>query len=72
MALVHEQLYSAQGLAQVDFVAYLRELARGVLRSYTAQSAQVQLAFESDAAVMLDVEQAIPLGLILTELVSVV
>jgi PAS domain S-box-containing protein len=70
MALVHEQLYSAQDLAHVDFVAYLRELTRSVLRSYTAQSAQVRLMFDSDADVMLDVEQAIPLGLILTELVS--
>jgi PAS domain S-box-containing protein len=70
MALVHEQLYGARDLAHVDFVAYLRELTRSVLRSYTAQSAQVRLAFDIDAAVMLEIEKAIPLGLILTELVS--
>jgi two-component sensor histidine kinase/CheY-like chemotaxis protein len=70
MALVHEQLYQAQDLARVDFAAYLRELATSVLRSYTAQSAQVGLAFDADTVVGLDIDTAIPLGLILTELVS--
>lgn len=70
MALVHEQLYRAHDLAHVGFAAYLRELAASVLRSYTAQSAQVVLAFDTDDLVTLDVESAIPLGLILTELIS--
>jgi FixJ family two-component response regulator len=70
MALVHEQLYQAQDLARVDLAAYLRELAMSVLRSYTAQSAQVRLAFDSSTVVALDIDTAIPLGLILTELVS--
>jgi two-component sensor histidine kinase/CheY-like chemotaxis protein len=70
MALVHEQLYQAQDLARVDFAAYLRELATGVLSSYTAHAAQVGLAFDADTVVALDIDTAIPLGLILTELVS--
>jgi two-component sensor histidine kinase/CheY-like chemotaxis protein len=70
MALVHEQLYQAPDLARVDFAAYLRELATSVQRSYTAQSAPVGLAFDTDTMVALDIDTAIPLGLILTELVS--
>src|SRR5215213_7945552 len=70
MALVHEQLYQAQDLARVDFAAYLRELAMSVLRSYIGQSAPVGLSFDADTVVALDIDTAIPLGLILTELVS--
>jgi two-component sensor histidine kinase/CheY-like chemotaxis protein len=69
MALIHEQLYQAPDLARVDFAAYLRGLATSVLRSYIAVSAQVGLAFDADT-VALDIDTAIPLGLILTELVS--
>src|SRR6185503_3312583 len=60
MALVHEQLYQAQDLAHVDCAAYLRQLAASVLRSYTAQSTQVELAFESHAAVALEIDTTIP------------
>jgi len=70
MALVHEQLYQAQDLAHIDFVTYLRDLAASVLRSYEVRSDQIALAIEIDDAVALDIDTAIPLGLILTELVS--
>jgi two-component sensor histidine kinase/CheY-like chemotaxis protein len=70
MALVHEQLYRAQDLAHVDCAAYLRELAGSVLRSYEAQSARVVLTCAIDGALALEIDTAIPLGLILTELVS--
>jgi PAS domain S-box-containing protein len=70
MALVHEQLYRAADLAHVDFAAYLHELTASVLRSYEAQSARIALTCESDAVLALDIDAAIPLGLILTELVS--
>jgi PAS domain S-box-containing protein len=70
MALVHEWLYQAHDLAHVDFATYLRELAASVLRSYEDQSAQIALEFATDDAVALDIDTAIPLGLILTELVS--
>jgi len=70
MVLIHEQLYQTPNLARVDFAAYLRELATRMLRSYTPQSAQVGLAFDADPGVVLDIDTAIPLGLILAELVS--
>ena len=70
MALVHEQLYRAHDLDHIDFTAYLRELAASVLRSYEGRCAQIRLTFDIDDAVALDIDAAIPLGLILTELVS--
>jgi PAS domain S-box-containing protein len=70
MALVHEQLYRAHDLDHIDFATYLRELAASVLRSYEGRSAQITLTFDIDSAVALNIDTAIPLGLILTELVS--
>jgi PAS domain S-box-containing protein len=70
MALVHEQLYRAPDLAHLDCAAYLHELATSVLHSYETRSAQIALTCESDGALALDIDTAIPLGLILTELVS--
>jgi two-component system, sensor histidine kinase PdtaS len=70
MALVHEQLYQVPDLAHVDFTVYLRELAGRVVRSYMTQNAGIELTFDTDEAVALDIDTAIPLGLILTELVS--
>ncbi len=70
MALVHEQLYRAHDLAHVDCAAYLRELASSVLRSYETQSARIALTCAIDGALALEIDTAIPLGLILTELIS--
>jgi two-component sensor histidine kinase len=70
MALVHEQLYRAHDLAHIDFATYLRDLAASVLRSYEGRSSQIRLMFDIDDVVALDIDTAIPLGLILTELVS--
>ncbi len=72
MALVHEQLYRAQDLAHIDFVAYLRELTEVCCAPTPPNLPRCGWRSDSDAAVMLDVEQAIPLGLILTELLSIV
>jgi PAS domain S-box-containing protein len=70
MALVHEQLYGVQDVAHVDCSAYLHELAVSVLRSYEVQSARIVLAWAIDSALAVDINTAIPLGLIMTELVS--
>jgi PAS domain S-box-containing protein len=70
MALVHEQLYGTHDLAHIDFATYLRELAASVLRSYEGRSAQITLTFDIDDMAALDIDTAIPLGLVLTELVS--
>jgi PAS domain S-box-containing protein len=70
MALVHEQLYGAQDVAHVDCSAYLHELAVSVLRSYEVQSARIALTWAIDGELAVDINTAIPLGLIMTELVS--
>jgi two-component sensor histidine kinase/DNA-binding NarL/FixJ family response regulator len=69
MALIHEQLYRAGNLAEVDFAEYLRELVPHLARSYSACAAAVELKIEA-AKVLLPVDVAIPCGLIVNELIA--
>lgn len=69
MALVHEQLYQSKDLAHIDFRSYLSSLVEDVLASYRTRSARVSVAVEIEE-VFLDINAAIPCGLIVNELVS--
>lgn len=68
MALVHETLYSGN-LGRIDLSEYLHALCRHLFRSYGVDSSQIGLVLKVSNT-SLDLEQAIPLGLIINELVS--
>ncbi|MFO0983712.1 MAG: ATP-binding protein [Planctomycetota bacterium] len=69
MALIHERLYQTSDLARVAFRPYIEELVHHLLASYTVErngiTARVRVA-----DVSLDVDRAIPCGLLVNELVS--
>jgi PAS domain S-box-containing protein len=69
MALIHERLYRSKDLKHMDFGDYIRKLSMDLFRTYVANSARVQLELEVED-VMIDINTAIPLGLIINELVS--
>lgn len=69
MALIHQMLYRSENLAQVDFVAYARELAAYLFYSYRAHHQGVSLSVEGDE-LYLDINQLVPCGLIINELVT--
>jgi PAS domain S-box-containing protein len=67
IAAIHEQLYASKDLSSIEFGPYLRSLVRGLFGFHGVNK---RIALEIDTAdVVLTVEQAIPLGLILNELV---
>ena len=68
MALIHEKLYQSQDLANIDFSDYIESLAHHLFHSYTANPELVTL--ETDVDVSLDIDHAIPCGLIVNELLS--
>ena len=68
MALIHERLYQSESLARIDFGEYATSLANFLFRSY-AVSGTVQLLVETEPT-ELNIGTAVPLGLILNELVS--
>jgi len=66
MSLIHQMLYGSGDLAHVDLAGYARALA-SELRAAFDRSAELSLLTEP---VDLSVEQAIPCGLILNELIT--
>jgi two-component sensor histidine kinase len=68
MALVHEQLYSTETLDRINFSKYIQELATELHHACLPDVPGVRLRVEADA-VEIGVHMAIPLGLILNELV---
>jgi PAS domain S-box-containing protein len=69
IAAIHEQLYASKDLSSIEFGPYLRTLVRGLFGFHSINNKE-RIALEVQAAnVVLHVEQAIPLGLIVNELV---
>jgi len=69
MSLIHQTLYQSQDFAQVDFQRFLGELLPRLTESYGARSRQVRIEIRS-TDVKLPINEAIPCGLIVNELVS--
>ncbi len=69
MALIHERLYASQTLARIDFAEYARALSAFLVRTYSLNGA-VSLTVDADTTTELDIDTAVPCGLILNELVS--
>lgn len=69
MAMIHEQLYRSDNLAQLDFADYVGTLSRQVLRSYRGKVGTVDLQILVDN-VSLPLDTAIPCGLLITEILS--
>jgi two-component sensor histidine kinase len=69
MALIHEQLYQTEDLAQIDFAEYIENLATNLLTSYERDSDAIALKLNIDD-IKLNIDTAIPCGLIINELIS--
>jgi two-component sensor histidine kinase len=69
MALIHETLYQSGNTGEIDFGQYLRDLIAQLNRSYNVQPERITLHLHIDE-LFLDINKAIPCGLILNELIS--
>lgn len=69
MALVHEKMYRSDSVARLDFGDYVEDLAVGLFQALGVGADRVQLVLQVEH-LPLDIDTAIPLGLIISELVS--
>jgi len=69
MALVHEKLYQSQDLSRIDFASYLENLLVYLFHAYPVNAKGVRLRTEVDDFT-LDINTAIPCGLLISELVT--
>jgi PAS domain S-box-containing protein len=69
IALIHETLYQSEDLGRIDFTRYVYKLATHLISMYRPEGQGIELNLEAKN-VILDINKAIPCGLIINELVS--
>ncbi|MCC6463337.1 MAG: tetratricopeptide repeat protein, partial [Saprospiraceae bacterium] len=69
MGLIHQKLYMGDNVAAVDMPDYLRHLGDTLLESFGLTDERVQIRYAVQA-LRLDVDTAVPLGLIINELLT--
>ena len=69
MAIIHEKLYQSQNFSQIDFSEYIKNLATGIYNSYGVNPNDIKLEISSEN-MFLDINNAIPIGLIINELLT--
>jgi PAS domain S-box-containing protein len=69
MAFIHEILFQSGDIAKIDFSEYIKNISIQLFRSYDAHSKNINLVINVKD-IMMDVDTAIPCGLIVNELVS--
>lgn len=67
IALVHEKIYQGSSLSEINFTEYIQELVHSIIRVRSDKTIRVKY-YATD--IVIDIERAIPLGLIFNELVS--
>ncbi len=68
IGLLHQKLYQDRAVGSVEMAGYLRDLAELLLQTYGAEK-EVELSLKL-ASITFDLEQALPVGLIVNELVT--
>jgi len=69
MALIHEKLYKSEDLARIDFSDYIHKLTRNLFIFFKIDINRVKYEIELEE-ILLDINKAIPCGLIINELLS--
>lgn len=69
MAYIHESLYQNKSFTSVNFTEYARTLVRNIVQSYSYSSDKIKLEVQTEQ-VVLSLDNSIPVGLILNELVT--
>ena len=69
MAMVHEELYRSHDLSKIDFADYIQRLLSGLFSSYGVDHNLIMPEINVED-VLLNIDIAVPCGLIINELVS--
>ena len=70
MALIHEELYKGGGFETLNFSPYIEELADNLFHTYRLGNTDISLNMDLDENIFFDMDTAVPLGIIVNELVS--
>jgi PAS domain S-box-containing protein len=70
MALIHEELYEGEGDNTVNFPLYIKKLVENLFQTYMLRNTDISLNMDLDENLLFDMDIAVPLGMIVNELVS--
>jgi PAS domain S-box-containing protein len=70
MALIHEELYKRKQFETLDLSAYIRKLVEKLFQTYRLDDKNIHMYMDLEENVFLNMDNAVPLGIIVTELVS--
>ncbi|AAM04738.1 TPA: PAS domain S-box protein [Methanosarcina acetivorans] len=70
MALIHEELHKSEGLDTLNFSPYIEELAENLFQTYRLGNSNICLNMDLEENIFLNMDTAVPLGIIINELVS--
>ncbi|MGB9941366.1 PAS domain S-box protein [Methanosarcina sp.] len=70
MALIHEELYKGEEFETLNFSPYIEELAENLLQTYVVGNLDINLKMDLEENAFFDMDTAVPLGIIVNELVS--
>lgn len=68
MAFVHETLYQTENFSKIELKPYLERLCQSIITTFKSKSKNIDLSFNIDE-MNLEMNKAVPLGLILNELI---
>jgi PAS domain S-box-containing protein len=69
MALIHERLYQSKNFSSIDLGEYISDLSHFLFNSYMVETERVSLNLNA-GNIYLDINRAVPCGLIINELIS--
>ena len=69
MALIHDMLYHSDSLSYIKFAEYIQDLVDYMCQVYQVDTAIIRMEIEAQE-ISLDIDTAVPCGMILTELIS--
>ena len=70
IALIHEELHEGEGIDKLNFSPYLEKLVENLLQTYSLGNADISLNLDLEENIFFDMDIAVPLGMIVNELVS--
>jgi len=70
IALIHEELHEGRGTDKLDFSPYLHRLIESLFETYNVGNFDLSLNIDLEENIYFDMDVAVPLGLIVNEIVS--
>ena len=70
IALIHEELYEGEGSDTLNFSQYLEKLVESLFQTYRYGNVDINLRMHMEENIFFDMDTAVPLGIIVNELVS--